>query len=180
MANVVVNDESLLAIGNAIREKNGTETKYKPAEMAQAIQAIEVGGGLDLSSLNKAIYRPGSSKSSTDLTGIVPSIESIKLMVWVFDSIGTNNMKIGIYLPDVFGDKLLISGNSGGYVGFICGDLFNSNNNDWKSSSIIKSYQLEFTDLSFKVKYSSASGDSYYSNYSSYSGADMTIYYKEA
>lgn len=45
MANVIINDSNLTAIGNAIRAKNGTETLYKPREMAAAIEAIEVGGG---------------------------------------------------------------------------------------------------------------------------------------
>lgn len=45
MANVLVNDTSLTAIGNAIREKNGETTLYKPAEMATAIQALATGGG---------------------------------------------------------------------------------------------------------------------------------------
>lgn len=43
MPNVLVNDDSLKAIGNAIREKNGETTKYKPAEMAAAITAISGG-----------------------------------------------------------------------------------------------------------------------------------------
>ena len=34
MANVLVDDTSLTAIGNAIREKNGKLIKYKPSEMA--------------------------------------------------------------------------------------------------------------------------------------------------
>lgn len=37
MANVLVNENSLTAIGNAIRSKNGETTTYKPAEMAPAI-----------------------------------------------------------------------------------------------------------------------------------------------
>ena len=45
MANVIINDSNLIAIGNAIREKNGTEDTYKPREMAAAIAAIETGGG---------------------------------------------------------------------------------------------------------------------------------------
>ena len=40
MPNVLVQDSSLTAIANAIREKNGTEDTYKPAEMAQAILAL--------------------------------------------------------------------------------------------------------------------------------------------
>lgn len=45
MAEVLVQDTSLQAIADAIREKNGTETTYKPSEMGTAIRAIESGGG---------------------------------------------------------------------------------------------------------------------------------------
>jgi hypothetical protein len=45
MANVIINDSNLTAIGNAIREKNGTSDTYKPREMADAILAITTGGG---------------------------------------------------------------------------------------------------------------------------------------
>lgn len=41
MANVIINDTNLTNIANAIREKNGETTKYKPSEMASAILAIE-------------------------------------------------------------------------------------------------------------------------------------------
>lgn len=44
MANVLVNESSLEDIADAIRSKNGTSTKYKPAEMADAISAISGGG----------------------------------------------------------------------------------------------------------------------------------------
>lgn len=44
MPNVLVNDDSLKAIGNAIRGKNGETTTYKPAEMAAAITAISSSG----------------------------------------------------------------------------------------------------------------------------------------
>lgn len=40
MANVLVQDTSLTAIGDAIRAKNGSEDTYKPAEMAEAILAL--------------------------------------------------------------------------------------------------------------------------------------------
>lgn len=46
MGNVLVDEASLKAIGNSIRGKNGSTDKYKPAEMAPAIDAIESGGGL--------------------------------------------------------------------------------------------------------------------------------------
>lgn len=45
MPNVLVNDDSLKAIGNAIRGKNGETTTYKPAEMATAITNLPSGSG---------------------------------------------------------------------------------------------------------------------------------------
>ena len=44
MPNVLVNDESLSAIGSAIRNKNGSTDTYKPSEMAQAIRDIPQSG----------------------------------------------------------------------------------------------------------------------------------------
>ena len=44
MATVTTNNQYYTDIANAIREKNGTETQYKPSEMAAAIQAISGGG----------------------------------------------------------------------------------------------------------------------------------------
>lgn len=45
MAKVYLEDSELTAIGNAIRGKNGTTTKYLPSEMPAAITAIQSGGG---------------------------------------------------------------------------------------------------------------------------------------
>lgn len=44
MSKVLVNEENLTNIANAIREKNGTTTTYKPGDMATAIQTISSGG----------------------------------------------------------------------------------------------------------------------------------------
>lgn len=65
MANVVINDEHLISIADAIREKNGTEETYKPSEMATAISAIETGGGgnWDYSQLHSVVIS-GSNLSS--------------------------------------------------------------------------------------------------------------------
>lgn len=43
MARVLINESNLQNIADAIRNKNGTTTKYKPAEMAAAIDAISTG-----------------------------------------------------------------------------------------------------------------------------------------
>lgn len=45
MAKVLVTDTHLTDIANAIRDKNGETTTYKPSEMANAISSIEAGGG---------------------------------------------------------------------------------------------------------------------------------------
>lgn len=66
MANVLVNENSLKAIGNAIREKNGEETLYKPAEMAPAIQAISAGGGSGKYSHTVATYKFSFTGSSSN------------------------------------------------------------------------------------------------------------------
>ena len=44
MGNVLVNDAYLYGIADAIREKHGTEKKYLPSEMADAVRAIQSGG----------------------------------------------------------------------------------------------------------------------------------------
>lgn len=45
MANVLVDDQYLKAIGDAIRSKKNSTDKYKPSEMADAIQSIEINVG---------------------------------------------------------------------------------------------------------------------------------------
>lgn len=50
MSKIVTDSQHYTDIANAIREKNGTETTYKPSEMAEAIQGIQ-SGGADFSEL---------------------------------------------------------------------------------------------------------------------------------
>lgn len=64
MANVVINDEHLTSIADAIRGKNGETTTYKPAEMADAISAITgAGGNWDYSQLHSVVIS-GSNLTS--------------------------------------------------------------------------------------------------------------------
>lgn len=44
MSDVLINDNSMYDIGDAIREKLGVSDTYTPAEMPAAIRAIETGG----------------------------------------------------------------------------------------------------------------------------------------
>jgi hypothetical protein len=45
MSKYVIEDTSLIAIGDAIREKGGTTATMSPAQMAEAILALTIGGG---------------------------------------------------------------------------------------------------------------------------------------
>lgn len=96
MANVLVNENSLTAIGNAIRSKNGETTTYKPAEMAPAIQAISAGGGSGKHSHTVATYKfafTGNSSSwnvtegtnSLDLTQFGVKEDLSNLVCLAFD-----------------------------------------------------------------------------------------------
>lgn len=48
MAQVLVNETSLVAIADAIRGKNGSADTYKPGEMAEAISSLPSGGGAEV------------------------------------------------------------------------------------------------------------------------------------
>lgn len=65
----LVKEEHLQDIANAIREKNGTETTYKPSEMASAIRGIEVGGGEVKESPNLLVY-PYTSIKTGEVAGV--------------------------------------------------------------------------------------------------------------
>lgn len=47
MSNVIINDTHLINIADVIRSKNGTDTKYKPSEMASAINNIVTGENIN-------------------------------------------------------------------------------------------------------------------------------------
>lgn len=95
MANVLVNENSLTAIGNAIREKAGSSDTYKPGEMAAAIINLPSGGGGnfpeegmvftgDCKDMFKngqwewALINYGSRMSTKDLKGASSMFEGIK------------------------------------------------------------------------------------------------------
>ena len=78
MPNVLVNDDSLKAIGDAIREKNGETTTYKPAEMAAAITAISGGGSSG--------YVP--TDADLKLTGDCSNLFNSGKLKWIIDNYG--------------------------------------------------------------------------------------------
>ena len=88
MAKVLVNENNLTNIANAIRGKNGSTDTYKPSEMAAAITAISGGGG----SNEKAIVEKTFS-------GIYTNNEITKIGDYAFAGLGNNIT--GINAPNV-------------------------------------------------------------------------------
>ena len=100
MANVLVNENSLTAIGNAIREKNGQETLYKPAEMAPAIQAISGGGSRALET-EFYVVRPSATTDVFDLTPYAESKDDIVAIFWTAGlSLGKNGATMLSYFAN--------------------------------------------------------------------------------
>lgn len=74
MANVYLKDSTLTSIGDAIRSKNGTTTKYKPSEMPAAITAISGGGSTPVTKKrfkieNPITLQPGFAKQTGPIWG---------------------------------------------------------------------------------------------------------------
>ena len=65
MANVIVDENSLAGIAEAIRDKLNVETLYKPGEMAAAIESISGGGG-GSTLIEKSISANGTYNASDD------------------------------------------------------------------------------------------------------------------
>lgn len=71
MSKVLVTESYLTAIGDAIRNKNGSTTKYKPSEMAGAINDIPTQGSQDNTVLNSILDRSISGNYvNNDLTEV--------------------------------------------------------------------------------------------------------------
>lgn len=66
MATYAIEDTTLTAIANAIREKGGTNAAMTPAEMAALIDAIEAGGGVPegLTAVTAGSFTPTSNTTS--------------------------------------------------------------------------------------------------------------------
>lgn len=92
MANVLVQDTSLQAIANTIRGKNGTETLYKPAEMASAISALPT-GTMDFIT-NDSLYGSSFWEQSGSLPNrgfVLPDSVAFEDVKWILGIGGINN-----------------------------------------------------------------------------------------
>lgn len=75
MANVLVQDTSLTAIADAIREKNGSTDTYKPGEMAAAISEISVDSAAVVEELN--ITNNGTYTAPEGVDGYSPVVVNV-------------------------------------------------------------------------------------------------------
>ena len=66
MSKVLVTESYLVDIGDAIRNKNGSTTKYKPSEMATAINDITTQGSQDNTVMNSILDRSISGNYVND------------------------------------------------------------------------------------------------------------------
>lgn len=108
MANVYLQDTTLISIGNAIRSKNGATTQYLPSEMADAITAISGGG-----SGGGLILPEAGDKIWTNTTGTSQQYMSVP------SDIDPNNVKLIVFTthpgatsasPDYYSDYFYIPG----------------------------------------------------------------------
>lgn len=113
MAIVTTDNQYYSAIADAIRAKNGTETTYKPSEMAAAISALPTGGGaLDFitntTDYGNSWWESGSSTARGIVLPDFIAFEDIKFLI----GIGGNNNKgsatntsrhiVYIFCPDLY------------------------------------------------------------------------------
>ena len=106
MSKVLVSEENLTNIANAIREKNGEATTYKPGEMADAIANIS-GGGSNLK-IETQTYTPVEDEITHVFThnlGVVPDFVNIYLGVTpsLYESSNYSVENVWGYRDGIFG-----------------------------------------------------------------------------
>lgn len=106
--NVVINDTNLTNIANAIREKSGSNETYKPSEMAAAIAALSVGGGVDFSKLEYTTVSSPSSSTNADLPDLSSIVEDFSKIVLMFWTSGTSTNYL--FIKGVNGKKIFTAG----------------------------------------------------------------------
>ena len=106
MAIVTINDSNLTAIADAIRTKNGTETTYKPSEMAAAIANLPAGQITDYltdtTNYGCIWYQPTSETTAAREINLPDDVafEDIKFIIGMG---GRNNSSVTCYNSADFG-----------------------------------------------------------------------------
>ena len=107
MSKVLVTESHLSDIADAIRAKNGTQTEYRPGDMAAAIEALPTGGGGgDIPLLTQAQWSAltTAEKQSYGLVAIQQSNSGFNRGKLVY---GADYEPVGVYLPNSDPDKVI-------------------------------------------------------------------------
>lgn len=101
MANVLVDEQSLQDIADAIRLKNGTQNTYTPAQMATAIEAITTSGGSQATPIfDVAKFLTGTLTEINDTSGIVTELKP-NLFRQLCTESGNATIGISVSFPNV-------------------------------------------------------------------------------
>lgn len=79
MSKKLYEESSIRDIANAIREKNGTTTKYKVAEMGAAVRDLPTGGGNPFEAFESLeSFKLSSNSTITEVVANIPNVTSLR------------------------------------------------------------------------------------------------------
>ncbi len=138
MANVLVQDSSLTAIADAIREKNQTTNTYKPAEMGEAIKAIETGGSEGQIDTSWYTTTPSSVSDYLDLSPYADKREDIIAIIFTYYNSDTKYKYVCTY----FANNVVAVGNDYYIMQFYTAEAHSP-------SSTVTWYELRYSDIAY-------------------------------
>lgn len=175
MAIVTTDNQYYTAIANAIRGKNGTETTYKPSDMAAAITALPTGGGGSLDFMtNTTDYGSTTWEGGTNVQRSLAlpdavAFEDIKYLSGIGGhnnasiSAATSRHNVYIYCPDLY-DKTVV--DQMGVIYHACFGTYMINN----SSSFYQGIDYARGNLAYR-------GGNIYFGWITYNEAEHSIYF---
>lgn len=129
MSKYAINDTTLIAIGDAIREKEGSTDAIPVADFADRIAAIQTGGGGSSSGLPTP-PEGGWTYSTSPWNWKTETLTSTKCDVWVFDVSNCNTLTITYcYIPNYLGP----SSNQTGYRNYVYYSDYYGYSLDWET-----------------------------------------------
>lgn len=99
MARYTIEGSTLLGIANAIRGKNESAETYTPEEMIEAIEALNVGGGIDADSINVDVNENGV----ITVSGAEEELKTLQLSIAQDKDFKSDNIRQGVNLFGIDG-----------------------------------------------------------------------------
>lgn len=110
MSKVLVTEQYLTDIANAIRTKNNLQTTYKPNEMATAIQNLPSGGGVNINNQDKTVTPSATQQIITADSGYT-GLGNVTILG--DNNLISNNIADGISIFGVTGSLKFVTCYSG-------------------------------------------------------------------